>query len=453
MQVEAPFIVESDKKELLRRLAYHIQAGAGSLAGNSITHDELQDIFENYLEERYLLSPDRAKTIAVAMIKQFRTRNFILFLYAPNSYCFVHRAFLEYFCASAFRYKFETKPKVKRLEHLQTQEMSLRDLKRDLFGAHWEDSNWHEVLSLVCGMLDERFAGELIDYVANKVYEPRGFRQRHLLIGLAVKCFSELRSINTALVPGLQFLLCDYAIKDEDVEIRRKAVEALGKYFHDDKETLPLLRDRAIKDEDDRWRVRKAAIAMLNRYFKENHETKEIFLDRAAHDESPQVRSAAIYALARLFQNDEGIIQFLQDRIALEVDGPTRSAAVRELGEYFHDDARTPYLLREYVAKDQHWQVRYMAIRGLVKHFRDEQTRRLFIDCATNDPSPSADAPNDQPYVRDTALKALDKYWKHHPDTRAVLLDREQNDSTPWVRELAKQLLKGYIVKNSRTAN
>ena len=87
------------------------------------------------------------------MIQQFRERNFILSLYGANLYGFVHRAFLEYFCASAFVWKFE-----------KTKELTIEQLKTDVYGKHWEDQSWHEVLRLICGMVDEKWAGEIIVY-------------------------------------------------------------------------------------------------------------------------------------------------------------------------------------------------------------------------------------------------------------------------------------------------
>ena len=53
--LEADFIGEDDKKELLRRLAYRMQSGDGELAGNYIHREGLQDEFENYLKK---LQPD-----------------------------------------------------------------------------------------------------------------------------------------------------------------------------------------------------------------------------------------------------------------------------------------------------------------------------------------------------------------------------------------------------------
>jgi predicted NACHT family NTPase len=157
--IDADFIGEDDKKELLRRLAFRMQSGEGGLAGNYIHRDQLQAEFESYLRERYAQTPDRAKVIAEAMIRQFRERNFILSLYGANLYGFVHRAFLEYFCASAFVYKFE-----------KTKELTVEQLKSDVYCKHWENQSWHEVLRLICGMIDEKWSGEIIDHLIKKVY-------------------------------------------------------------------------------------------------------------------------------------------------------------------------------------------------------------------------------------------------------------------------------------------
>jgi len=68
----------------------------------------LEAEFETYLKERYYSqSPDLSRMVAQAMIEQLRERNYILALYGANLYGFVHRAFLEFFCASAFVTKFE----------------------------------------------------------------------------------------------------------------------------------------------------------------------------------------------------------------------------------------------------------------------------------------------------------------------------------------------------------
>jgi predicted NACHT family NTPase len=131
-----------------------MQGGKGGLACNYIHAAELQSEFELYLKERYALPPDKAKIIAKEMIAQFRERNFILSFYGASLYGFVHRALLEFFCADAIRTKFE-----------RTDGLPLDTLKTDIFGKHRAEQVWHEVLRLICGMIGERFAGELIAYL------------------------------------------------------------------------------------------------------------------------------------------------------------------------------------------------------------------------------------------------------------------------------------------------
>ncbi|MCX7841015.1 MAG: NACHT domain-containing protein, partial [Anaerolineae bacterium] len=214
-RIQADFIGEEDKKELLRRLAYQMQGGdvrpqtlnaklktlnlkpetlnlkpeTSSFAGNYIHRDELQAVFEGYLRERYAQPPDRAKVIAETMIQQFRERNFILAFYGANLYGFVHRAFLEYFCASAFVHKFE-----------KTKELTIEQLKTEVYGARWHDPQWHEVLRLICGIVDERWAGEIIMFLIQANPDWQKKKQLPWHIALALHCLSEVR--NPSAIPN-----------------------------------------------------------------------------------------------------------------------------------------------------------------------------------------------------------------------------------------------------------
>jgi hypothetical protein len=186
LNVDAPFMGEDDKKELLRRLAFRMQKGSGGLKGNYIHRDHLQTEFEAYLIERFGLSSDRAATISKLMIEQFRQRNFILSLYGANVYGFVHRAFLEYFCATAFVYRFE-----------KSREMTPEQMNRDVFGSHWPDESWHEVLRLISGMVDERFAAGIISYLSTEAYPTwpeKLLDSPPWNLSLAVHCLGEIRS-------------------------------------------------------------------------------------------------------------------------------------------------------------------------------------------------------------------------------------------------------------------
>jgi GTPase SAR1 family protein len=203
-------IDSEDKREMLRRLAFRMQGGKGGLAGNYIHHDQLQSEFASYLKERYDWQPHVAKTVARKMLLQFRERNFILSLYGANLYGFVHRAFLEYFCATAFRNQFE-----------RTQSLSFDALKREVFGVHWQDRSWHEVLRLISGMLAPEFTAGLIQYLVEEVeaapaLQP-GDDTKPWNLALAVQCLSEARNLKQLAAPAERLLRRICALFDADM--------------------------------------------------------------------------------------------------------------------------------------------------------------------------------------------------------------------------------------------
>ena len=38
------------------------------------------------------------------------------------------------------------------------------ELKTEVFGKHWQDESWHEVLRLICGIVGENVTGMMIEY-------------------------------------------------------------------------------------------------------------------------------------------------------------------------------------------------------------------------------------------------------------------------------------------------
>ena len=154
--IKIEYICKDDKEELLRQIAYNMQSAPKSLAGNYIHADTLQTEFEKYFMVRYQKNPPEAKLAAQILIEQLRERNFILCRYGSNLYGFIHRTFLEFFCAWSIVWKFNIK-----------HELDIETLKT-IFDEHWDDESWHEVLRLICGMIDGKFAESLINYLMQK---------------------------------------------------------------------------------------------------------------------------------------------------------------------------------------------------------------------------------------------------------------------------------------------
>lgn len=102
-RIDSVTIDYKDKQAMLRQVAYHMQAADKGLAGNLIRRDDLEKILTGYLKS---IEVSQARTVARLLIEQLRSRNFILCFMGADYYAFMHRTFLEYFCASEFIERF-----------------------------------------------------------------------------------------------------------------------------------------------------------------------------------------------------------------------------------------------------------------------------------------------------------------------------------------------------------
>lgn len=504
-RVEADFIGEDDKKELLRRLAFKMQGAEGGLAGNYIHRDELQSVFENYLIQRYSQTADRAKVIAEKMIQQFRERNFILSLYGANLYGFVHRAFLEYFCASAFVRKFE-----------KTRELTIEQLKTDVYGKHWEDQSWHEVLRLICGMVDEKWAGEIIDYLVNELYQswPAEFESRPPLnIALAIRCIGEIRNIGVIddiiqeavnkmfelfeygmffdlrlqkfihhhLLPAIlnirgsisnhQLLILwitrfRYFLKFEHWLSYCPA--DLGKIIGSLAANSDIVRNfliNLIKDQDIIGDNLDFVIWSIAEGWKDYSETKKILKEFAASHSNDQFRQAAIEALIEYLRNDPEILNLIKDRILVDNNKWIRRTIADALVEYFRDDPQTLPLLRQsgqiltlarYFKNDLQTLsfARELAINGANEDIRSDAV--LVLGWYAKDPN-SFNLISDlclkdsHEEVRRSAVYSLIMNFKERYESFALASDRAINDPHWRVRSGAVNALAFHAAKDPRT--
>ncbi len=493
--VELDFIGEDDKKTLLRRLAYKMQAEESKLARSHLRHEELQEEFERYIIERYDQTPARAKVAAEVMIRQFRERNFILSFHGADLYGFVHRAFLEYFCATAFVYRFE-----------KTRETTIDELKQDVYGTHWADQNWHEVLRLICEMIDEKFAGEIIDYLGSGVNQPlpEDSGDRSLWnITLAIQCLAEVNNINALVGPagrllkvicslleikrGIKFIqdqlpsihligriwpqrrtlahwlmewrpknlgwhgsmplgefigavgggyeevrrALDYYSEQADKSYRVIVPFALGEGWRDDS-TMMLLRDWAVNDSD--WNVRCAAIMALGQHFVSNSQTFALLRDRAMNDVSKYVRWPSMVALIAAFQSSPETLSIIKDRAVHDDEELVRSNAVTLLHNVFATDWEVVSILCERTANDSVSSVRFGALCGMIDSFeRRPETLSLLCDRAVNESEES---------LRLFAITSLIKHFPSNRQAMSVVRDRLESDSSAHVRSRIEELIK-----------
>ena len=142
-----------EKTEILRVVAYAMQTRISDESrANYIDGDTLTELIEKYL--RTELRFDKARAVARALVEQLRARNFILCYLGASSYAFVHRTFLEYFCAAETVHQFNVAKTLDEPKLIK------------LFDKHCRDDDWREVLRLICGQIDEAFVGRIIEHLA-----------------------------------------------------------------------------------------------------------------------------------------------------------------------------------------------------------------------------------------------------------------------------------------------
>jgi predicted NACHT family NTPase len=268
-KIDPRSIDEEVKQSICRRIAYKMQSSGKGLAGNIISRDDLRQTIAESLSG---LMGTEATACAKLMVEQLRERNFILcFLggYNEDYFAFVHRTFLEYFCAWEFVRQFE-----------KHQTLELDDLIQ-VFREHWRDESWYEVLPLMAGMLDAKFTSDILEYLIGENGEAEKFSNLFLAAQcvLEVKNRNDIAAIASKLRDRVKELtkygnITDSTPQESDnlvYKIRTQAVAAVATTWKDDPETLPWLKQHA--QSDDNVEVRQVALQEIARGWKNDPET------------------------------------------------------------------------------------------------------------------------------------------------------------------------------------
>jgi energy-coupling factor transporter ATP-binding protein EcfA2 len=408
-----------DKQAMLRKVAYYMQSSAKGLAGNLISAAQLEGILTDYLRT---IEVEKPREIARIMIGQLRTRNFILCDLGGDSYGFVHRTFLEYFCAWEFVWQFK-----------ESQTLTIEQLINDVFGNHWQDESWHEVLRLISGMIEPRFVADIIDFLLEQEVDKSAFLEVNRLkkeglsnLLLAADCFIEVRNRNLIAATSSKLLkilqveveqetpykfnselamslinniasiwqdssgILDWLKKrcirfESSSYIPVSAVQEIAKGWRDETDTLPWLKYCALNDQD--WIVRMVAVIMIAQGWKDETDTLLWLKDRALNDQNEYVRNALVQAIAKGWKDDSDTFPSLKDRALNDQHEDVRSAAVQEIAKGWKDDSDTLPLLKDRALNDQHEDVRSAVVQEIAKGWKDDlQTFDFLCDRAINDP-------------------------------------------------------------------
>jgi predicted NACHT family NTPase len=393
-RVDSVAIDYKDKQAMLRQIAYHMQAADQGLAGNLIRGEDLEKILTSYLKS---IEVSQARTVARLLIEQLRSRNFILCFMGADSYAFVHRTFLEYFCACEFVERFGKRG----LEG----GLTLEELKTEVFGKHWQDESWHEVVRLIVGMIDTSFAGQIIDYLM--VVDGETGKFINLL--LAAECLSEVRNqfeiaeTATKLLNYLKHISLG-RYKGLNGGIYYRIISVIATIWKEDIETLPWL--KACTQFTENWLVQRTAIYCLAQGWKDDLDTLPIIKTCVQSDDYWAVRCTVVQILAEGWKDELDTLPFLKSCALSDDNGYVRGRAVRELARGW---------------KDEPWMFDFLCDRAL------------------NDPFERKEDREDNP--RQLALEIIIKQYPDHPQTLPLCKDRAENDLDEQVREFAKTKL------------
>jgi predicted NACHT family NTPase len=421
-----------DKQAILRRVADFMQQNKEGLAGNLIHGDDLENIIKDYLKS---VDINNVRVVARALMEQLQSRNFILCFVGAGYYAFVHRTFLEFFCAWSFAWQFK-----------ETQSLGIDGLINDVFADHWRDEKWHEVLRLIAGMIDAKFVGDIISYLM----EQDGEEEKFLNLFLAGKCLFEVRSrqgiddVESRLLNRLKDLTgyelgYFYEAYDENAdlvrEIRTQAVEIVATTWRDDPSTFTWLKQRVVSDDDKD--VRLEAVQQIATAWKHEPGILDLLQQRVVSDDDEDVRLEAVRQIATAWKHEPGILDLLQQWVVSDESLQVRREAVRQIATGWKHEPGILDLLQQRVESDESWQVRREAVRQIATGWKHEPgILDLLQQWLVSDESWD---------VRVEALQQIATGWKHEPGILDLLQQRLVSDESPYVRsEAVRKIATGW---------
>ena len=172
-----------EKMRILERVAEAMQYERTGLAGNLIAQEKLESIVQDELQS---LGVRDAWSLSNGLIQMLRERNFMLAYLGDQQYAFIHRTFLEYFCARDLQYRLQ-----------KTTSLSPAQLA-DIFRQNWRQDAWHEPLRLLCGLIGTEFAQLCIAALVDISKEEEGASA----LMLAETCLREVRKTSDIIQAG-----------------------------------------------------------------------------------------------------------------------------------------------------------------------------------------------------------------------------------------------------------
>ncbi|NER97042.1 MAG: NACHT domain-containing protein [Symploca sp. SIO1B1] len=368
-----------EKQEMLRLIAYEMQAGEEGLKGNLISAERLTVILTDYLRHQGFSEP-REK--AYRVIKQLRERNFILCYRGADTYGFVHRTFLEYFCAVEIVHRFE-----------KQQTLSFEQLRDEVFGGHWQDETWHEVLQLICGMIDAKFAGELISFLMplqGDGAQINVFSQQEISgLLLAIGCFIEIRN------PGATTLIGTKLLEFIKHKLDNPFIDTLA--YDGSAESLASKLASAWGGNTE----------VLN-WLKSSLQYSEFYL--------PNI---VLPAITKGWKDVPGILSWLKDFIQKDEDQESNNIAVQEIARVWKDHSDTLPWLKSLIQTNQNNTLKRAVLTVIEEGWKDDPDTLQMLK-----PMQEQNKKQDKElFVKQVSvIERLENVWKDDPETLPIIL-------------------------------
>jgi NACHT domain len=428
-----------DKQGMLRKVAHHMQSSEKGLAGNIISATDLENILTDYL--RGIVEKGEPRMVARQMIHQLRTRNFILCYLGADSYAFVHRTFLEYFCAWEFVWQFK-----------ETQTLTVEQLKNEVFAPHWQDESWHEVLRLISGMIDAKFVAEMIDYLLEQKIDQSVFLDKenktkkegfsNLL--LAADCFAEVRkkqdigSTLIQLINALQHELTHeypYMLNEEVAITFTSLVATISQYNSEILAWLKSLLEINFSDY-----VPQSAIRTIAEGWQDDPRTLALIQHCIQHNDNLRVREVSVFVISSMWKDDPDTFSFLQYCIQCDDSWTVRYSVLLILIDAWSDNQDTLPLLIHCAQHDSNNIIRELVVMFIAQGWKDQpQIFEFLCKIALYDSFDRKHLFENNP--RQAALEGMIENYSDRSEVLDLLIDRSNNDPDDQVRKFAQEKL------------
>jgi hypothetical protein len=203
----------SEKQRFLRRIARSMMGEPPGESSNSIQADDLLKIAVEFCREEYgdrprdtacpLEADPRTFTAelvgeqggeqlgvvsdnAARLVESLSKSNYVIVPLGPQAFGFTHITLLWYLAAADIHARF------------RSHELDLQRLK-DMFRACWQSDAWEEVLTLICGMLEEDRPERVVELLQHILAEVPPFNHYVLskFNAFSVRCLAEMGRLDT----------------------------------------------------------------------------------------------------------------------------------------------------------------------------------------------------------------------------------------------------------------